>query len=594
MPDKMETLNQVYKFVDGRKEFYRSSNEFREYEKWYNAMHKQYYRIFDNTQPGQPEQRNKVFFATVATTVDVSRAFLMELFFQDNFGSVSVKPLPGTSDDVAWFNKQLLKYYLNLRKSDYKATLSNVINDTTLYGTGWDFNSWHFEQKMGQVAERQKGPLGFVGPTTFRPGLKEVEDRPSVSRLEGMDCFYEPTTYPGRGRFRGYDFRVPRATVNSWKDDPRYIKEGVMELLDKINSKQASDGDDQTGLKTGQDIQYIQDDGKDVLITYYEGDLQFKGNDDDMRSYIVYYSNGIVIRIDENPWAHGESAMTMYKMQDAPRVAYGMPPALPVLPHALWKNAMYNIRLDNVLMAQAHQMVVDTNRIDPVEFYNPSIPGVVQAEGNPAAAIYQLQMQDSSHGAFVDMARLIDEDIQKAGVPDQSAGLAGGNNSETATAATIVQGNANRKLAMEARRFSESAQRSLTKMLTNIHQFMPEEIMIKVNGEDTVINKEDVQGNLEVIVENRATTDRQLRLERHMTALQLLAQATNVYGPQGIDQEFAGKIFEGALKELDYDDAEKAIKRPSAELAGGVLPSGGQPTAGGSAGAEQGISPAEA
>lgn len=561
-----DKLTEIKDHITGRRSFYYDSDEYKEFKKWYNAMHKQYFRIFDNTEAGQPRARNRVFFATIYTTVEIERAFLSELFFGDKSDMISIAPLPGTSEDVAWLNKQILLYYLGQRESNYKSTLESIINDSTLYGTGYDHNGWLFAPKFGRVNASEEDEFGFTPPPQFKSGITQIEDRPDIMHLEPLDVWYEPTQYDNNSRYRGYTYRVQKSEVKKWLKNPVYIQSEVKALLEDLEDKGITKGDKETGLD--REFDYIQDSGEGVLVSQYYGDLQTGDNMWNEKKYLAFVAGDRVVRVQENPWVHGLDPITKYYLQKPNKVGYGLPPAIAVLPHSLWKNAMYNMKLDNVLASLAHQYIVNEDRLDPYEFFSPRFPGVISAQGDPTRAIHQLQMQDVSHGSFVDTARLIEEDIQKAGIPDQSAGLSGTAANETATGASIIESNANRKLNMESRKFSSCVGRSLNKMLQNIHEFGPDELIIKIGGKEQRISKRDIIGNVDVVIENRTNTNRQLRLERHMTALQLLAQATNVFGPQGLNQEFAGKIFESALKELDYGvEAENAIGRPSATLA---------------------------
>jgi len=585
---KQDKLDAIKNLIIERRTYYYSSTEWDEFKNIYNKMHKQYYRIFNYDEAGQPRQRNRVFFAPIYTTVEIERAYTEEVFFSDRSDFISVIPGVGTSKETADLNQQLLMYYTAENHSNYRSTLKHVLNDATLYGTAYDRNGWVYEEQYGRMVEKNEDAFGFSAPPTYKYGVTGYEDRPDVEHLEPMNTWYEPLNLSHNSSYRGYTFKVSLAEVKSWIKNDNYIQSEVKKVIEKHEKNQPSNGDDTTGLN--HDFDYLNEAGTDILCHYYYGDLPI-GGDSSAQKYVAWVCDDYLVRVSTNPWAHNKDPMTKYIMQQNNRVSYGMPPAIAILPHALWKNATYNIKLDNLLGAQMFQFLVDTDRINPYNFYSPRVQGVIEMQGDPTRAIQQLQVRDSSHGEFIDMARMIEEDIQKAGAPDQSAGLSGTKANETATGASIIESNANRKLNREVRVFSDCMARSMGKTLDNIHENINDEIFIRIAGEDVKIKKEDVLGDVDIVIENKTSTNKQQRLEKHMTVLQLLGNAAQTFGPDRLDQEAAGNIYETVFKELNVDNAEKILKRPSIEMA--QAPTAQNPAQGSQqfAGAAQGTEP---
>lgn len=147
-------------------------------------------------------------------------------------------------------------------------------------------------------------------------------------------------------------------------------------------------------------------------------------------------------------------------------------------------------RIENVRASVANSFAVDPSRIDINDIRSSAIGRMIRlkqsAMGLPVKeAIMQIIVQDVTQGHLADMQnmRILADTI--TGVNDNMRGIQTAGGRRSATEARIAMQNGGGRLSQHAVRISSQAYHPMVQqMISNIQQFMPDELWVEVTGQD--------------------------------------------------------------------------------------------------------------
>lgn len=151
-------------------------------------------------------------------------------------------------------------------------------------------------------------------------------------------------------------------------------------------------------------------------------------------------------------------------------------------------------RMENVRSAVQNSFAVDPSRIDINDIRSSAIGRMIRlkqtAMGQPVKeALMQIQVQDVTMGHMADMQnmRILADTI--TGVNDNMRGIQTAGGRRSATEARIAMQNGGGRLSQHAVRISAQGYHPMVEqMISNIQQFMPDEMWLEVTGDDGQVN----------------------------------------------------------------------------------------------------------
>ena len=276
--------------------------------------------------------------------------------------------------------------------------------------------------------------------------------------------------------------------------------------------------------------------------------------------YLVVVANNVIIRMERNPYAHGEAPFEVMRPILDIFTMKGISMVDLVGEYQKAKTALMRQTLDNISFQNNQMWEVDeTAGVDIDSLINPRPGGVVIT--NRLGAIKQITPAPLEQYAYQTMEFIQGQLEQRTGITRYNQGLDANTLNKTATGIQSIMSASSQRIELIARVMAETGFRKLyKKMLMLNQQFIDQEIVIRVHGQPLEISPDDLAGNFDVSVDiGGATNKEQQEINQMMTVLnysQILLQL-GVMVPRNV-YEIVKKIFET----WGVADAEKYITDP--------------------------------
>lgn len=276
--------------------------------------------------------------------------------------------------------------------------------------------------------------------------------------------------------------------------------------------------------------------------------------------YLVVIANNVIIRMERNPYAHGEAPFEVMRPILDIFTMKGISMVDLVGEYQKAKTALMRQTLDNISFQNNQMWEVDeTAGVDIDSLINPRPGGVVIT--NRLGAIKQITPAPLEQYAYQTMEFIQGQLEQRTGITRYNQGLDANTLNKTATGIQSIMSASSQRIELIARVMAETGFRKLyKKMLMLNQQFIDQEIVIRVHGQPLEISPDDLAGNFDVSVDiGGATNKEQQEINQMMTVLnysQILLQL-GVMVPRNV-YEIVKKIFET----WGVADSEKYITDP--------------------------------
>lgn len=276
--------------------------------------------------------------------------------------------------------------------------------------------------------------------------------------------------------------------------------------------------------------------------------------------YLVVVANNVIIRMERNPYAHGEAPFEVMRPILDIFTMKGISMVDLVGEYQKAKTALMRQTLDNISFQNNQMWEVDeTAGVDIDSLINPRPGGVVIT--NRLGAIKQITPAPLEQYVYQTMEFIQGQLEQRTGITRYNQGLDANTLNKTATGIQSIMSASSQRIELIARVMAETGFRKLyKKMLMLNQQFIDQEIVIRVHGQPLEISPDDLAGNFDVSVDiGGATNKEQQEINQMMTVLnysQILLQL-GVMVPRNV-YEIVKKIFET----WGVADSEKYITDP--------------------------------
>lgn len=396
----------------------------------------------------------------------------------------------------------------------------------------------------------------------------KVYSGPLAEVIPPEDFFYDP---------EARDITEARFVIHRVKRTVSYLrqkeKEGVYshisEVVENKSSSRAfrSEDDSETAMRATNSSDYsyytsrndLQKARRKVDVWEWWGLLDVDDSGIAL-PYLVVVANGVVIRMEKNPYAHGEPPFEIMRPILDIFTMSGISMVDLVGEYQRVKTALMRQTLDNISFQNNQMWLVDENAgVDLEMLKNPRPGGVVLTNNLNGAR--QVTPSPLEGNVFNVMEFIQGQLEQRTGITRYNQGLNADSLNKTATGINAIMNASSQRIELIARVMAETGFRRLyKKMLQLDQQFIDQRIVIRVYGKPLEIAPDDLAGNFDVSVDIGGATNRdQQEVQQMMTLLnyaQILLQL-GVMRPENI-YEVAKKI----MSTWGVADADKYISDP--------------------------------
>ncbi len=375
----------------------------------------------------------------------------------------------------------------------------------------------------------------------------KVYSGPLVEVIPPEDFFIDP---------EARDINEARFVIHRVKRTVTYLKqkerEGIYSNISKViegntNSRAYSDEDDsETAMRATNSNDYsyytsrndLQKARRKINVWEWWGLLDV--NDTGIAEpYLVVVANGVVIRMEKNPYAHGEPPFEVMRPILDIFTINGISIVDLVGEYQKIKTALMRQTLDNISFQNNQMWLVDENAgVDLNGLAHPRPCKIILT--NNLNGVKQITPAPLEGSVFNVMEFIQSQLEQRTGITRYNQGLSADSLNKTATGVQAIMSASSQRIELIARVMAETGFRRLyRKMLQLDQQFVDQKIMIRVYGKPLEISPDDLAGNFDVSVDIGGATNRdQQEVQQMMTLLnysQLFLQL-GVMRPENIYQ----------------------------------------------------------
>lgn len=277
--------------------------------------------------------------------------------------------------------------------------------------------------------------------------------------------------------------------------------------------------------------------------------------------YLVVVANGVIIRMEKNPYAHGQPPFEIMRPILDVFTINGISIVDLVGEYQKIKTALMRQTLDNISFQNNQQWLVDENAGVDIDSLTSPRPGKIVLTNN-MNGVRQITPASLEGSVFNVMEFIQSQLEQRTGITRYNQGLSADSLNKTATGVNMIMNASSQRIELIARVMSETGYRPLyKKMLQLDQQFIDQNIVIRVYGKPLEIAPDDLAGNFDVSVDIGGATNRdQQEVQNLMTMLnysQMLLQL-GVMRPSSV-YEVAKKI----MTIWGIADADKYLTNPN-------------------------------
>lgn len=406
---------------------------------------------------------------------------------------INVVPREEGDNDYARVQGHLLDYFWDQMKMDEQ--LPDIVRQMLIYGTSIVKLIWN--KRTEEVEEEIPNDPNFpeLGQESVKVE-KEVENHPVVEMVDLYDFFWDPKGYDidtcawvAHRTYRSFDYLMKMQKQGLYKNIPLLEKDKNTPFMGETdkNSRNINTNDPQAISGSSDKEANIE------LIEYWEDDR-----------VVTVANRKVVIRDEENPFAHGKKPFVRFVDQSLPKEFCGVGEVEPIETLQKELNDMRNQRMDNAsLILNRMWLVLNGANVDENELVS-DVGGIIHTDKlEGVQPIYSPEIPNSSYREET----LIKADIQQAtGVTDYTKGMASeALANETATGISMMQEAGNSRLKLKMMNI-EAGIREIGKLTISLSkQFITDDMAIRILGDNEpqwlLVKPEELKDNFDLIVE---------------------------------------------------------------------------------------------
>lgn len=437
--------------------------------------------------------------------------------------------------------------------------LPDAVKEMLIYGTAIFKVYWHSGER--EINRKIEVDAEFPEMGMIEEKDDVLEEHPVIEPVDIYDFFFDP---------RGTTIEDCRWVAHRMYRTLEHLKEmqesGIYKNIDLLENAQIVRQDDEkdqrratTGVGIPAELERFEGDKRMIeLIEYWEDER-----------VVTVANRDVIIREEDNPYNHGEKPFIKVVDQSVPHEFYGIGELEPIETLQYELNSRRNQRLDNVTLALNRMWIVENSAgVDEDELISDA-GGVVHT--NKINGIEQLLMPDVTASSYKEEVEVKADIQQTTGVSDFTRGVGSDSlGNDTATGISLIQEAGNSRFRLKLRNIEGAIQRMGKMMVSLNEQFVSEEKVIRIIGDNGVewetLKPEDLRGNFDVVVEAGSTlpSNEAVNKKQVMDAYQLFAG-----DPEVNQTELKRMVIEAVLPNANTD---KLLPKP--EGAGASLDSG--------------------
>ena len=469
-------------------------------ESWRDSTYRdnwqRYYKQWRNFVPKKTDGRSHISIPYVLTQIETIVPRIRETLFASR-PYVTVHGRGSEDDAQAKANEILLDWQMNER-IDFPYLFENAIRQACVYGTAISYSGWKYDEK--QLNKKVTAPLvdDYQNPIESEPRqlikvteVGAVYDDPDVKFLDIMGFFIDTrATSIDDARFCGH---LEYKTKEELKHTEALLNHAYKIDWKKLNEDEESDkgqdfkreilGTGTSGMEMPKDKKFYE------VMHYWEDDR-----------HVVIINRKQKVLDEPNPFWYKKKPYDAAHYIRVPNEFYGIGIVELIEDLQQTLNTERNLRIDyrKAGLARMWSVRKDSGINSDDLLWKPD--GIIEV--NQHDDIKEIIVQQMPMGS-IDEEMLAKQDMKDAtGAQDVVMGVAG-SPSETATATMTKDNNAAMRFRMMINNFERDLLCSIgTKMLSMNQQFMSEERIVRVLGENSEYVKiapEDIQGDFDMI-----------------------------------------------------------------------------------------------
>lgn len=474
-------------------------------------------------------------------------------------------------------------------KTDLFEQLVIATKDALMFGTGI-LKTFH-KQDIRKVRYRSPAGAqgsyagvdptmmgGIIDPDTGQP-LLDMNGQPMSNQPAGPTSELQDVTFydgPAAEAVDPFDFwPAPEASCiedarfvvhRTFKDMDhvkRRVREGIFNFPENIDFERFTTTEDPTFRKRLEaiGIDVSRDPSRKVveIKEFWTGD-----------EVITMLNDAAVVRVQRNPFDHGEKPFVRVVDQLVPHEFWGIGEIEPIEGMQDVFNALVNTRIDNVKLVMNAMFAVNIDHIFDLRDLKVRPGGIIRVRepGLPVNQVFQkLDMGDVTSSSFEETQQVQDMVERVSGVSAYQLGGDSPSLNDTATGVNIITEQGNARFGLKLKLAEIVGFRKLARHFGSIlQQFMPPTLAVRLKGAEAgqewqKLTPESITGAFDYAVEPQSSSvTESVRREQAMTLFQTLAGATDEMGGVATNVR---TLAEGVLKAFNIKDVANYIIPPA-------------------------------
>lgn len=463
---------------------------------------------------------------------------IMEEPFLSTTNMFTVQPRGKDDEDKAKIASQWLNWVMNTKidKTDFIAELVRTLYDegTVLVKDGWysrydtveeeydapvyaspeegymllqqAVQSGELDQAKAEAMIQMGEPVQIGTEKKTRMVRKLVDNHPTLEVCDNTNIIVDPTCEGrlDRAKFIIHEYETDYATL---KENEKIDGQGIYKNLDAIIIENKPDVEySYEGMSTEEGTFYFKDKPRMKVKAYeYWGYWDVDG-DGTLTSIVATWVGNTMIRMEENPFPHGELPFSVARYMPRKKEFWGEPDGKLLKENqdsiGIYTRAMHDQTITNSL---GQTITDETLFSSPSQWqaYEKGLPARSRPGADPRKMIYKSKIEPIDKSIF-DMMTIQREDAESlSGQKNFNDGVTGDAlGSSVGGIRSATDAITKRKLSV-LRRISDSLLRSMARhMLANAQEFLEEQTVLRLtDGEYVEVFKQDIQMEYDLKVE---------------------------------------------------------------------------------------------
>ena len=441
--------------------------------------------------------------------------------------TIYLKEPNGSSTDV-WTGKyksiMKMKDIEKVIESSIPSIVEPFVSDEELISVGskgGEAGSMIVETLLNEQWNKEIDSLDFMtdlarvvqsdGTAIVKVGWRD--NNPSVEVIPFEECFIDPSARTVNDI--KFVIQARRVQIQDIIDNTDWYGKWTYEELSGIVSSEATNNDRYTGNdNSGYDSNFNYEDGLRQYVDLYEyyGEMEVDG---EVKPIVGIFSGSMLLNVMDSPYPDSWYGIPFDLAQytKRPFSIYGDSVAELIRDYQSIRTGFMRAILENAQNANSNQKWNKKGALDVMNKKKMMTGLDFETNVDPERAIVQGEFNQVNPSVFQIMEQMKVEQEELTGIGRLNSGLdpRALNSGTSATAARLVQTNADKRLLMIVRNIASMMKRVFSKML-DLNMMMLEPTVINVYGENIVIDRNMLIGskyNLEVSVNTAGTKDAQ-------------------------------------------------------------------------------------